>query len=195
MTMSAIPSFEGLRGVVRTFLSRESGWSVQGFGMMRLYLDPDKEWRLNVWDSSLQVPGVSTIHDHPWHFQSWVISGNFVNARFVVDEDGSVEYDYMVIKTGEGGGPTGERQACRLRQRSAEFYRPGGSYSQSAEEIHESRYGDGTVTLNRRTRVGTGEHARVFWPHGQEWVDAMPRAATEEEVQRVLSRVREKWAA
>lgn len=192
-------SIVALRALVWQALHhRNVEFSVQGFGMMRTYLDSDKEWRLNVWDSSLQVPGVSTIHDHPWHFDSWVISGEFYNNRFLMtDEDGPTDqfYDYMEIKTGEGGGPTGERKTCRLSRQPTEFYAPGSYYHQDASEIHETRYRDGAVTLNRRKRVGTGEHARVFWPHGEEWVDAMPRPATPEEVRQVLGRVEDQWNA
>ena len=60
--MSAFPL---LRAAVRALLERpDSDWSVQGFGMMRRYLDADKKYRLNIWDSSLAGRNVSIIHDH-----------------------------------------------------------------------------------------------------------------------------------
>lgn len=194
-------SIEAIRALTKRVLSSPgTKFSVQGFGMMRTYLDEDKEWRLNIWHSSLRVPNVSTIHDHPWHFDSWVVSGKFYNNRFVVfDRPGhhpqvtDQEMDYMTIRTGEGGGPTGEIKTCYLSRQPTEFYKAGDRYKQEASEVHETRYEDGAVTLNYRRRVGTGEHARVFWPHGQGWVDAEPRPATPQEVQGVLASVRESW--
>ena len=43
------------------------------------------------------------------------------------------------------------------------------------------------------SRVGDGEHARVFWPTSTEWVDAMPRRATEMEVLTTVSKALERW--
>jgi hypothetical protein len=73
-----------------------------------------------------------------------------------------------------------------------ENYWPGDKYAQAAKEIHVSKYIDGTVTLNERRIVGDGEHARVFWESG-DWVDAEPRAATEDEVDGVLRQALRKW--
>ena len=196
MTLSNHFSFIGLRAAVKTIMSRSrpSDWSVQGFGMMRTYLDPEKVWRLNIWHSSLAVPGVSTIHDHPWNFRSIVLTGKFENVRFAVSPDGpSPNFDAMQIRTGEGGGPSGERFGCTLIEKSREVYLPGEDYAQVWDEIHESKYVDGTVTLNQRSRVGTGEHARVFWPRGEEWVDAEPRAATDAEYLIALGAALKGW--
>lgn len=186
--------------------SKPEDWSVQGFGMMRMYLDPAKEWRLNVWHSSLAVPNVSTIHDHPWNFRSWIIAGRFVNQKFDIYPDSEEirdragnspesvfqKVDYMRIKTGEGGGPDGVKKTCYLRKFVPQLLLPGDSYDQIWNEVHESMYDDGTVTINRRQRVGTGEHARVFWPHGQEWVDAEPRRATPAEFYSVIHPILQK---
>jgi len=51
----------------------------------------------------------------------------------------------------------------------------------------------GTVTLNERTRVGTGEHARVFWPAGEDWVNAKPRQATPREIDRTTELALSVW--
>ncbi len=201
--------FDAMRAMVRNILEspltrKRSGdldWTVQGFGMLRTYLDKDKRFRLNIWDVALSVPNVSLIHDHHWSFDSWIISGEFVNTRFLEEyqivnpaQVGSGEdYDYTIIKTGEGGGPDGERHSTRLFELPAERYLKGNKYHQDPTEIHFSAYADGTVTLNDRTRVGDGEHARVFWPAGTEWVDAMPRRATETEVLNTVSKALERW--
>jgi hypothetical protein len=195
--------FGALRAAVRSILEHPQGrdWTVQGFGMMRTYFGKDKQYRLNIWNSALAVRGVSIIHDHPWDFRSWIIGGQFTNVRYedVTGTDNpllslapaangeSGIYNYMEIKTGEGGGKTGEVYKMTLLARPQEFYGPGATYEQKAEEIHASFYHDGTVTLNDRRRVGTGEHAHVFWPYGQKWVDAEPRKAKPAEVKSTLA--------
>lgn len=169
-------------------------WSVQGFGMMRTYFGPPdnpKEFRLNIWDDRLAVPNVSTIHDHPWHFDSLVISKLFTNRRFNMVPANATGYalshTYTTIRTGEGGGPVkDEPQHCLLQPFADEVYGPGNTYHQDADEIHETIYHRGCVTLNKRRRVGDGEHARVFWPYGTPWVDAEPRLAHPLEMKRIL---------
>jgi hypothetical protein len=191
--------FAALRMAVRTILDTgiyHLDWTVQGFGMLRCYpdrLDSSKRFRLNIWDSRLMVPGVSVIHDHPWSFDSWIINGDFYNIRYVEDAFSGDEYSFMVIKTGEGGGPDGSAGMMRLRPAPAEHYSTGEKYHQDPTEIHMSAYANGTVTLNDRTRVGDGEHARVFWPRGQSWVDAEPRKATRDEIERVVWNALRLW--
>lgn len=157
-------------------------WSTQGFGMMRTYLDSDKQFRLNIWDQRLAVPDVSIIHDHPWDFTSWIIGGEFRNVRFHEDPRNGKPFDWQVIQTGPGGGPDGNKGTIDLTAGPTEYYYGGDQYRQEAEEIHASFYESGTVTINDRRRRLDGEHARVFWPAGQQWVDAEPRQATTAEV-------------
>lgn len=158
-------------------------WTVQGFGMLRTYLDPAKVYRLNIWHSSLAVPGVSIIHDHPWDFTSVVLAGEMTNIRYDVcspmqdSENHGALFHRQKIRTGEGGGPDGRVNTVALRPRQPEIVEPGFTYNQCAGEIHATSYVDGSVTLNERHRRGTGEHAYVFWPYGERWVDADPRKA------------------
>lgn len=185
------------RALVKTVLMypRNHAWTVQGFGMMRTYLPhgPNpKRFRLNVWDARMAVPHVSTMHDHPWDFQSWIINGNFRNTRFVEDAYSGDDWNYATIMCGIAGdnsAPLSNR--IRLRAFPTEHYTTGDIYRQSASEIHVSEYDNGTVTLNDRT--GDTEHARVFWPAGLEWVDAKPRQATEMEVATATMLALENW--
>lgn len=199
LTRTGYPHMEidALRACVHAFLLSpfNQPWSVQGFGMLRTYFGADKKYRLNIWDSALAVKNVSILHTHPWHFTSWIMSGKFKNQRFYEARTGLLTHDWAVIKTGEGGGPDGEKGSSRLLEGEPEFYMPGDTYMQSPEEIHASYFEDGTVTLNVRKRVGDGEHARVFWPHGEPWVDAEPRAANAEEITAVIGRALERWSA
>lgn len=179
-------------------------WTVQGFGMMRMYLDPDKVWRLNVWHTRFMVPNVSVIHTHPWHFDSWIIAGMFHNQRYSrhtekpahehSGTEGMRHVDWARIMTGiaspvgdAGQGGVEKQAEAWLIPRETERYTPGDYYHQDADEVHETVYSDFCVTINRRTKVGDGEHADVFWPHGTPWVSAKPRHATHEEVSETLA--------
>lgn len=178
--------FGAMQALVLSVLTKADAyeWSVQGFGMMRTYLDPHKRYRLNIWDSSLAVPDVSIIHDHPWDFHSWVISGAFRNQRYAVGR--GEQYKCMIIEPGDQGGPRGEAETILLQKCGLETYGPGDEYSQRAYEVHASYYDDGTVTLNDRTNRGE-DIARVCWLEGG-WVDAKPRVATPAEIDLVVQR-------
>lgn len=189
--------------VIKALTAPDAQWTVQGFGFLRTYFGPPdqpKRFRLNLWDSRFTVPNVSTIHDHPWDFRSVIVAGQFCNVRYkmahvmrsAIDDD--LTHSFTTIKTGEGGGlekdPT---RYCTLHAERPELYGPGDIYFQSASEIHETCFKNGSVTLNERTIVGDGEHARVFWPFGTDWVDAMPRPATPAEVSLAIQPSLAEW--
>jgi hypothetical protein len=188
-------------------------WTVQGFGFLRTYFGPadaPKKFRLNLWDSHFTVPNVSTIHDHPWDFKSVIVAGHFINQRYTMTMKLPLEeeagdklisaalrargptHTYGLITTGVGSDCTPVNvEHCRLVPREKEVYIPGDWYRQRADEIHETLFVDGAVTLNER--VGDTEHARVFWPYGTEWVDAMPRPATPYEVASAVDYSLREW--
>jgi len=177
---------------VRTILEHyeDHTWTTMGFGMIRTYLDEAKRWRLNVWDDRLQVPNVSTIHDHPWSFTSYCYAGLLTNRVFIVHspvKDELATHEWHRIKTGEGGGPVEEPQLAMLSPLRPEFYPPGHSYHQNLDVVHETQFERGTVTLNDRSEPTEAYTARVFWPKGTEWVDAMPRPATPHEVMEAVA--------
>lgn len=177
-----------LAGLLRR--SRPYGWTVQGFGMLRIYLDTDKRWRLNIWDDRLGTPGVSVIHDHPWSFTSYVLAGEVTNIRYMALPDlMEATHHYQEIVTGEEGGPRGPIRSCCLSSEHPEDYRAGEWYSQKLDEIHHTQCVRGTVTLNDRTKPTLAHTARVFWPVGSEWVDAKPRPATGLEIEMALGAV------
>ena len=180
-------------------------WTVQGFGMMRTYLDPEKTWRLNVYHPDLMIPGVSVHHNHPWNFTSWILGGVLTNVRYTSKTEpamfqhsgteGEAQFDFARIMTGiksnvgDAGASSGvEAQgSCWLTPYSYDEYRAWQWYEMDHADIHETRYTPGCVTINRRVRVGSGEHADVFWPHGTPWVSAKPRLATQDEIRMVCS--------
>jgi hypothetical protein len=167
-------------------------WTVQGFGMVRTYVGPPsnpKQFRLNIWDRGLAVPNVSTIHDHPWDFESHIVAGVFVNQRFAVlplSEYGRPTHSFTEIKCGMGGGmESSPVRTVGLRAGRPELYEAGDTYRQKADEVHDSIPAIGSVTINER--VGDTERARVFWPIGTDWVSAEPRVATPDEVARSIA--------
>lgn len=149
-------------------------WSLQGFGMLRVYVGEHKRFRLNVRHSKFAVPNVSIIHNHPWDFRSWILAGRFTNVRYQFGT-GDV-YKAMMIEPGDKGGPAGDEQITIMHET-----RPEDTYEQRADEVHASYYTDGTVTLNDRTGRRNADRAMVYWRDG-EWVDAKPRTATRDEV-------------
>jgi hypothetical protein len=181
-----------LRAFARTILERATAfdWSLQGFGMFRLYLS---RWlRLHVWDSRFAVPSVTTAHTHPWHFHSTVLAGCItdrlfeVHSRDAAPDAAAVDVTHMRqrIVCGPGGGVCQNvaPEPVRLSLLQAVEVPAGKSYSLTAEAAHETLYLDGTVTLIEREFLPDTEHAYVFYPAGQEWVSAEPRRASVREV-------------
>ncbi len=158
-------------------------WTAQGFGFLRLKIND--HMRLHVWDSRLRQPGVSDIHDHTqWAFTSHVVSGSIVNIRYTIDPAGQ-RHSMATLLCGIGGGMQAQAQEpVGLVAGTPELYLPGMSYRQEPDEIHRTMPADGTVTLIVQERRDT-DTARVFWPEGGSWGDAIPRAATRQEIDEV----------
>lgn len=169
-------------------------WSIQGFGMLRAWLDPDGIERLHIWDTDLANPEVSTIHNHPWDFESRIIFGGLKNQRYQIDSPGempgSMAYRKAEILTGTGGGLLKPESAPTIiAPYEAEVYSISETYQQYAEEFHESEPDKGTVTIIRRN-FRHNRIATVCWPNGSKWVTAEPRAATKAEIDRFISLVK-----
>lgn len=165
-------------------------WSWQGFGMLRTYLDEGREFRFHIWNQEDANPGVSTIHDHPWDFESFVVCGELINKRFLLPTERRVgldiaaqpvQYNGVRIKCGEGGCMVNQSFKQILYPLRDEVYHVGDCYQQYARELHETRSVPGTVTIIRRKFGQDTEHAHVYWLAG-EWVSAEPRPATRREV-------------
>lgn len=186
--------FEVWRPLVRSLLEtcdRESyeafdeSWSLQGFGMFRKYITPDI--RLHVWSPLHKVPNVSTIHDHPWSFTSYVLAGEIVDHRFY-ETNGSYGVPMMRqrIKCGPGGGPCGEPQEVRLGDERPRTFRAGDVYQMSWSDLHATEASPGAVTLIVRRSQPDPDHARVYYPCGGQWVSAEPRPARHHEISEAM---------
>ncbi len=163
-------------------------WSVQGFGMMRLYLS--KKVRLHIWHSSLRVPGVSDIHSHPWDFWSNVICGRIrdttYNAHMMADN--KKLFCFQEIQCGAGAKLLGEPTGCYLVPRNILEYEGGKQYGNPASLLHSTEFTDGTVTIvERQFKDGANpDVAHVVYPGNQRWVSAEPRKATKDEEEFVI---------
>lgn len=171
-------------------------WSLQGFGMLRAYITD--EVRLHVWNAKFAVPNVTTIHDHPWNFESLVVAGQITNTRYKVypctasDEQITSRHLRMpFLKSQITCGPGGDNRTSEVKARGQRvwlipseptIHEAGDSYQQHAHEVHHTSYVDDTVTLVRREFLPDTEHAHVFFRADEEWVSAEPREATQDEV-------------
>jgi hypothetical protein len=165
-------------------------WSLQGLGMLRLYLSD--EVRLHVWHGGFSFPRASTMHTHPWDFRSLVIAGHMQNFRWVADREGDW-FNSATILCGEGGCMMSEPKKVRLIGGPMEHYLEGQQYIEKAEEIHESFPFNGTVTLVERFFKPDRDHAKVFWPIDHNWGSAEPRPATREEVEQITNHSLRCW--
>jgi hypothetical protein len=168
------------RALVRTILERSDArpWKLQDTGVLGLWLDPGRRYRLHVWD-----PGSGTndelVHDHPLDLTSTVVAGEITNTRYEEDPGGD-EYrrDRYVV------GDEAHRRTDSVRLRgTSTTYRPGESYHQAAPELHASAQIPGTVTVVRFTAVEVPVVTVCRRP-GTPWVSGAARAAEAREVAR-----------
>lgn len=182
--------------LVKTILAswQSYEWTIQGFGFARTKIADIG--RIHIWDSRLAVPLVSTAHTHPWPLNSTIISGELINQRFVASETGWLPYMESDIKTGEGGGLSGDPRAVLLESKPPETYTAGQRYRQAPEEVHRTIAQDGTVTLLERPQGPPLELARTYWPAGTNWVSAEPRKPRSEyELAPIVQLALSRWCA
>lgn len=172
----------------------EYNWSIQGLGMLRLYLDDVH--RLHIWNSQYAVRNVSQMHTHPWNFRSLVVAGVVKNERYIEvttpDDPEVLWYNKQTIFCGVGGGLVGNSSLTTLISTGIETYVERETYTEEAHEIHVSRPEDGTVTIINREYLDDADHALVFWEDG-DWVSAEPRPANNYEIADFTTLALSKW--
>lgn len=171
-----------VKTILRNAVNLGRGWTVQGLGMLRLYLDDST--RLHVWNSRFIIPGVSPLHTHPWAFDSIVVAGTVRQRRYT--EKICTEYIQSFNRaqiTCGANAKIEQQDKVWLSELPEEVFNEGQSYRQWAEEIHRSYPEDGTVTLVTRHFQADREHAYVYWQGENGFVSAEPRNATPEEIQ------------
>ena len=167
-------------------------WSIQGLGMLRLYLSD--EVRLHVWDSRYRVDSVSPLHTHPWSFVSDVVAGAVRQFRYTLtDSPHGTPYNRAMIKCGAGAFTLDAPEPVRLFTGALEQYAEGTTYGQMKDEIHESFPENGTVTIVTRQFDADRDHAYVLWQGNGGFVSAEPRTATPSEVFTITQHALGRW--
>lgn len=185
----------GLEKQARAILEQAESheWSLQGMGMFRHYIS--KEVRLHVWDARFMAPQVTTLHTHPWDFESIVLSGVMTDVMYLKASDHlAATHEECQIVCGSGGGMTSEpSKPVRLMAPFTHTFTTGRSYRHVATDIHESIPRSGTVTVIHRTFRPDTEHAFVYVKRGKPWVSAEPRRATLDEVRSMALLALDRW--
>lgn len=154
------------KATIKKILERpvEYDWSLQGFGMLWLYLT--KTFRLHIWS--------------PYHMR---------NTRFNANTGGVFPKNYTqrTIQCGPGGCEKPGVIDVDLYPVSTEFIVEGQTYRQLSHEIHESMPYPGAVTVIERIFKKDTEHALVFSPIGQPWRSAEPRKAEPHEIREICN--------
>lgn len=191
-----------LKQVLGIFKSRhDHEWSLQGFGMLRMYLSDDRKYRLHLWSPDHRIPNIwesfSDVHTHPWDFTSKVVFGNLVNMRYSFTVSFAGNYSRRLMVPGEGAHFKDAPVPGWLNERKVDLLSMGMQYSQSFDEIHRSMPFPGTVTIIERERGNREDLAYTFYrndipiPLGKDnaWVNAAPRKATEDEIDQIIDLV------
>lgn len=211
-TSSDLAEGDAVQGDTKLALSRDDvrsilldwrsfDWQVQGFGMLRTYLDGPTEPRLQVWDQRLATWSNNAIHDHPWAFTSTIFAGTIYNQRYSVTEEARVQITpnghVTEIIPGTRGGQLSERpvRPCRITLDPVEVYSMGDSYSQTHREMHLTRYLQGTVTLIERYGREEADMARVAWFGAAQDQPPFvnPYAASPDVTEKVITDALETW--
>jgi hypothetical protein len=166
----------------------DHAWTMQDIGVLALWLDDRREYRLHVWDPDgcIREP---PIHDHPFDFTSTVIVGELVNTRYIEDPNG-VEYSRHRYRPGDEDGR--RTDSVRLIAGGTTLL-PGDRYRQPSTELHSSHQTAGTVTLMRFGPVQERELTVCLEP-GASWVSGRSRPATASEVKRITGAAMDRFS-
>ncbi|WP_426573963.1 hypothetical protein [Aquihabitans sp. McL0605] len=170
---------------MRNILEHAAGlpWRVQDTGVLGLWLDEQRRYRLHVWDPEGAI-GDPPIHDHPFDFTSTVIVGELVNTRYVEDPGGT-----ELLRERYSPDDEDDRRADTVRLvGTSEILRAGDRYRQLAPELHDSRQVPGTTTVLHFDEVldALPEFTSCRRP-GTPWVSGRARPATPDEVGRITA--------
>jgi hypothetical protein len=172
--------------LVRTILEHPADhpWKIQDIGVLGLWLDDRREYRLHVWNPDGAI-GEPVVHDHPFDFTSTVIAGELVNTRYVEDPSGA-EYCRDRYRTDDEHN----RRTDTVRLvGTSEILGPGARYHQVAHELHDSSQVPGTVTVLHMQPHPSAElpELTVCRQPGSPWLSGAARLATGDEVARITA--------
>lgn len=158
-------------------------WEIQGFGMLRTYID--KDTRVQIWHNDYKVPNVTDIHTHPWNFTSKIIQGVMRNICFVEtehnDKSSRGTYNRCLILTGENAYVK-EKTKVNLTKQTPSIYIKGTKYKHRKDVPHRTDYVNGTITVLTKKAINEDSLAYSYTPGDSDWVSAAPRIATKGEI-------------
>lgn len=169
-------------------------WEVQGFGMMRTYIAENT--RLQIWNSDLVVENVTDIHTHPWDFYSTILQGKIINIKYKECAKSyykAKKYSRCLIETGENAYVK-EAKEVYLRKSGRYTYEYNRKdckeytdiYTHKKHIPHKIKFVDGTITVLTKINISENIHDRKlaysYVKDGMDWVSAVPRPATKEEI-------------
>lgn len=179
LQLAVLQILDAAVGQIQHDQSLYGDWSVQGFGLLRLYIR--NLGRLHIWDSTLRYPGVTMVHNHSWDLISTIVSGRLINRRWTQQPFGE-RWKHRSILTGyDCKWVQPEDDEVFLIEEPRDVYCPGDVYRQAASQIHMTNAEDGTITMMERHEDTNGE-ADLYWRITEEWGTARPRKATRAEV-------------
>lgn len=173
------------RTLVRNILEHAAAypWRVQDIGVLGLWLDDRREYRLHVWDPG-DAMGDPPVHDHPADFTSTVLVGELLNTRYAEDPGGR---EYVRERYSPKDESVRRTDSVRLVG-TPETLRAGDRYHQAAHELHDSRQVSGAVTLVRfEGAVDDCVELTTCRLPDAPWVSGRARPATPDEVERITS--------
>lgn len=158
-------------------------WELQGFGMLRTYID--KDTRMQIWLNSFIIQDVTDIHTHPWDFTSYIYQGRISNFIFK-EESGDFNtkktfYDKCYILTGKDAYVKSKEKVNLTRTKICTYLK-GETYVHSKVVPHRIDFIDGTITILTKMNKEKQSFAYSYVKSGREWVSAAPRPATKKEI-------------
>ena len=134
-------SFDTLKQIIGGILAQDladgnlsNKWSIQGLGMYRRYLDPKKDFQINIWDPMDAYEGASMVHTHPWNFTSYVLGGCIIDEHYHFTESLYVagqHWKQQKIECGEGGGPIEDPVPVKLEKIESKVYTASQDYTRA----------------------------------------------------------------
>lgn len=164
-------------------------WRMQEIGLLGLWLDERREYRLHLWGPSLGAENLEPpVHDHPYDFTSRIIVGELTNTRYVETAAGDEHHRFRYSPPDED-----QRRGDTVKlSGTAETLGEGDEYGQLAHELHTSWQQPGTVTLIRCS-WGAARELTVCLRDEAPWPSGRARDATREEIKSFAAEALERF--
>ena len=148
---------EDIKALVRECFNNDIGersFAMSGFGLLRLYPKDKPDVALHIWHHEMVLPGVTSLHTHPWDFNSTVFAGRITNIKYVETHEDEFTNLYNKFKIYPGQLPRVEKpELVHLAFNGVNEYGPGEEYTQKANEIHRTEFKSGTITWVNKDRA------------------------------------------